>query len=183
MIEAYHGTSRDAADSILKNSFNESSKVNEWLGHGIYFFVPGISDPIENSKQWAVAQSWSLAQNKQTYKYTSVLQANVKLDADKIIDITEISGLAAFNEIKEQLFDKILKNFRFSIKNQSQHNCVFFNFVVHTLDAHAVKHNLYIKNVRERKLKLRLNVPNTTVLCVRKAHFNADVKKIYDGEV
>lgn len=183
LIEAYHGTSREAANDILTNSFNESVKVDEWLGHGIYFFVPGVSDPVENSKQWATAQAWNAEQKVNNYTHMSVLKANVELEADRVVDITETSGLAAFNEIKEQLFDKIFDNFRFLRDNPSQHNCILFNFVVDTLDAHAVKHNLYIKNVRERKLKLRLHVPNTTVLCVRKAKFKAGVDKIYDGEI
>jgi len=178
-IEAYHGTSGDAADAILASSFNESAKKHEWLGCGIYFFVEGVSDPLENAKEWAVAEA---RKNPKTKKI-AVLKSVVDIDQDRIIDITENQGLKNFNNFKEKCLDKIFDNFRIKSIPLNHHNCILFNFMVDTLGAHAVKHNLYIKSVRERKMQLRLNVPNTTVLCVKKANFNSEVTKEYLGEI
>lgn len=177
-IEAYHGTTDEGANSILAGTFNESVRADEWLGHGIYFFVDGISDPLENSIKWATAQ----AGKDSVGKKISVLKSVIDLDEDKILDITDIEGLNSFNDIKEDLFDKIFEKLSLRIP-ASQHNCMLFNFMVDWFDIHAVKHNLYIKPVRERKLKLRLNVPNTTVLCVRKENFKATVTHEYSGEI
>ena len=177
-IEAYHGTSGEAAHSILSTSFNESVRQNEWLGHGIYFFVNGISDPLQNSIEWATAQAGKDAAGKKI----AVLKSFVDVDQDRLLDITDNEGLSFFNDIKEDLFEKIFGNLSLKIPS-NQHNCILFNFMVHTLDAHAVKHNLYIKSVRERKLRLQLNVPNTTVLCIRKANFQSQVTQEYIGEI
>lgn len=38
-IVGYHGTTKRNADEILRcGRFNDSTKENEWLGHGVYFF-------------------------------------------------------------------------------------------------------------------------------------------------
>ncbi len=44
----YHGTNYENVESIIKHGFHVSDNADEWLGHGIYFFTEGISDPIEN---------------------------------------------------------------------------------------------------------------------------------------
>ena len=45
---AYHTTEKDRAASILKDKFfKESTKDNEWLGHGIYFW-----DSLEDAVWW-----------------------------------------------------------------------------------------------------------------------------------
>lgn len=177
-FEAYHGTSGEAASAILATNFNESLKKSEWLGHGIYFFVEGISDPLENSKEWARAE----ARKNPKIGQIAVLKSIIEVNEDRLVDISENSGLKNFNNFKEDFFDKIFKNFRIKNVTQAEHNCILFNFVIETLDAHAVKHNLYIKSIRERRMQLRLNVPNTTVLCIRKIHFKSKVTQEYLGE-
>jgi hypothetical protein len=180
-IDAYHGTSEQGAVGILKDGYNESSKEDEWLGHGVYFFVDGVSDPFANAQEWARAQAYEDGRYK--YERYAVLKSEISLDEDKILDITSTEGLKAFNEAKERLFHKIEKNFRTAFKKPDTHNCILFNYMLHFAEVHAVKHNLYIKTIRERKLKLRLNVPNTTVLCVRKENLVAKSEVLCKGAV
>jgi hypothetical protein len=181
VIEAYHGTSFDGATGILREDYNESSKDDEWLGHGVYFFVEGISDPFANAQEWARAQAFEHGRYK--YNRYAVLRSLVTLDEDKLLDITSVEALRDFNELKEDLFGKMEREFRLNIGEPDNHSCILFNYMVHFAEVHAVKHNLYIKSIRERKLKLRLNVPNTTVLCVQKDPLNAVTEVICQGAV
>jgi len=182
-IDGFHGTSSESAELIQKSSFNESNSETEWLGHGVYFFVDGVSDPLENAKEWAKAQAYD--RKTETYKYVkySVLKSKISLEFDRLIDLTNTDGIRKFNSVKELLFEKIFKNFDSEKIPGDRHNCMMFNFVVATLGANGVKHNLYIKSIRERKIFLRLNVPNTTVLCVLKKHFDSNSTQVYLGEI
>ncbi len=82
-----------------------------------------------------------------------------------MIDLTDMDGLVRFNMLKKIYFDKIFKDFELSTPPK-EHNCKLFNAMISQIKGQSVKHNLYIKNTRERRMKLQLNVPNTTVLCV-----------------
>lgn len=179
-IEAFHGTSLLAAKSILQEGYRESDSDREWLGRGIYFFVEGISDPIENAAEWAKAEAYDKWTGGNKYKEIAVLKSIVEIDSSKIIDLTTINGLANFDILKNRVFDRI-----YAGKTQKelkklkpeQHNCILYNFFMDDMDLHAIKHNLYIKHRVERIMNLKLNVPNSTVLCVRRFNFrfNAEI--------
>jgi hypothetical protein len=181
VIVGFHGTSSESAAQILANAYNESNKKNEWLGHGVYFFVEGVSDPLENATEWARANAWENG----SYKYTNfaVIQSDIVIFEKKYIDLTNTIGLFRFNAFKEKFFNKIFTNFSISSAKIDEHNCMLFNFAMATLGIQAIKHNLYIKSVRERKFKLRLNVPNTTVLCVLKNNIESNSKIVKEGEI
>lgn len=48
----YHGTSEENAAQIIKSKFIPSENHDDWLGYGVYFFIDGISCPINNAKAW-----------------------------------------------------------------------------------------------------------------------------------
>ncbi len=181
-IDAFHGTSLHAAKEIEKTSYKESNKDNDWLGRGIYFFVDGISDPLTNACDWAIAEA-----KKKDYEHFAVLRSNVEIEDDFLIDLTNQDGLAKFNIVKTKLFDRIFKEFDSAELRKKiqvgEHDCAMFNYIASTLKAHAIKHNLYIKNKKERKLNLKLNVPNTTVLCVRRENFKFNAQIVHQGAV
>jgi hypothetical protein len=182
-IAAYHGTSLKDANSIIASAYNESNKANEWLGHGVYFFVDGVSSPEENAVEWARAQAWDKYKRIHNYDQYAVLQSNISLDDDRLLDLTEVSGLAYFNTLKEAFLSHVFTHGTLAGRDEDEHNCMLFNFMMRKTGAQAVKHNLYIKSIRERKLNLRLHVPNTTVLCVIKDSVGSDNKIIKSGAV
>jgi hypothetical protein len=184
-IEAYHGTSLESAKEIEANSYNESNKDDEWLGRGIYFFVDGISDPLANASDWAIAQSYDKTSKKNKYEKYAVLRSNVEVEENRLIDLTSQDGLKKFNDIKVKLLDRIFKDFSSAQlrKSPGEQNCAMFNYIASTLRTHAVKHNLYIKNKQERNLYLKLNVPNTTVLCIRRENFKFNAQIVHEGVV
>ncbi|HDC6100216.1 TPA: hypothetical protein O8437_000915 [Staphylococcus aureus] len=75
-IKGYHGTTKSAANLIIKNStFNKSSKVNEWLGHGVYFY-----ELIEKA-QW-----WSKNKNEPV-----IIEAPISVQEDKLVNLDKPS--------------------------------------------------------------------------------------------
>jgi hypothetical protein len=94
----YHGTDYDNVESILKNRFRISDKADEWLGHGIYFFTEGISDPIENAKEWAINQAWDKVAKRYSYQKYAVLKAEVS--GERVLDLTTTEGLRVYNEMR-----------------------------------------------------------------------------------
>lgn len=85
----YHGTSKDKAKSITKMKlFNKSTKNNEWLGHGIYFY-----ELFEKAEWWS----------KNRYKNNDcVLESKIIVDKSHYcnLDIPEKED-ELFNFIKE----------------------------------------------------------------------------------
>ncbi|WP_423708005.1 hypothetical protein [Undibacterium sp. WLX3042] len=180
-FEGFHGTSKAASENILKTAFLRSTKKDEWLGHGIYFFVDGISSPDLNADHWAKCNSRDSVAGIQKYNDYAILKSDINVDEDFLLDITTIEGLKRFNIAKEFFFNKMIENFDFHKK--AEHNCILFNYFVKMLKSQAVKHNLYIKNKRERIAGLRLNVPNTTVLCVINAASIGHTQIVKEGKV
>ena len=67
---------KSAANLIIKNStFNKSSKVNEWLGHGVYFY-----ELIEKA-QW-----WSKNKNEPV-----IIEAPISVQEDKLVNLDKPS--------------------------------------------------------------------------------------------
>lgn len=185
-IEAFHGTSLESAKEIEASNYRESDRDDEWLGKGIYFFVDGISDPLTNAIDWAIAQAWDNAEKIYKYKEFAVLKSTVEVDENRLIDLTSQEGLRNFNSAKLLLLKEIFKGFASEeLKEMSveTHSCKVFNFIVAKFNAHAVKHNLYINNKKGRRMNLKSNVPNTTVLCVRRENFNFNAQICYRGVV
>ena len=50
----YHGTNKEYSSLIVKNGFKSSQGNDEWLGHGVYFFIEGILCPKQNAREWAI---------------------------------------------------------------------------------------------------------------------------------
>ncbi|MEB7719723.1 hypothetical protein [Staphylococcus xylosus] len=71
-IIGYHGTSYKAASNIVSNrSFNYSTKSNEWLGRGIYFYE------LQSKANW-----W--AKKKTNGR---VLECEINVDDDKLLNL------------------------------------------------------------------------------------------------
>lgn len=180
VIDGYHGTSKASSQSILATQFNKSISKKEWLGHGIYFFVEGVTCPVENARIWVTCQSWDKIRKIRTHEDYAILKSVIHLNEDTVIDLTSLKGLQNFNVVKEAIFLKLATNLKLSAKDE--HNCILFNYISVLLKSQAVKHHLYIKNKRERMANLLLNVPNTTVLCVIDQSCIIDTEVLKEGK-
>lgn len=90
----FHGTNINSAEKILKeNRFRPSTKPDEWLGKGIYFFA----DPQD-------AMWWCRAYKRLEEKDSAILRVEIK--ADLIIDLLQSKQ----DVEKFKLFCDVVKN-------------------------------------------------------------------------
>lgn len=92
----YHGTSLTFASRLLEQRFTASSKENEWLGKGVYFFgSDGSIDGQDEAKCWA----------KYVRKYSPWAVVEVELKADKVLDmVRNVQQRKLFDQVQEACF-------------------------------------------------------------------------------
>ena len=170
----YHGTDASNHESIKNNNFNVSCNNDDWLGVGVYFFIDGVSCPIENAREWAVNQAYDKSSHSNKYEYFVVLKARIVLE--KVFDTRSDKALNVFNELRNAILDE--HNHRFTVKNALHENDKIIWDIISALNKFdGIIHNLYIKNKFQRIKKVHSNVPNATVLCV-KDNVNIEVESI-----
>lgn len=94
-----------------------------------------------------------------------MLQA--KTTFDKHLDVRKDKDLIAYNTVRERIIEMHDANFQ-KDRDKKCDDCVMWNMVAKYLKLDVVIHNLYIKNKQQRIKKINSNVPNTTVMCVKK---------------
>jgi len=176
----YHGTNADHVESIVKNGFYTSDNADEWLGHGIYFFTEGISDPIENAKEWAINQAWDKENKRYRYKKYAVLK--VEVSGEQVLDLRTENGLWVYNEMRDLLIRQYEATFD-KDRNIYEDNCKMSNLIVDAMNLDILINRLYIKNRIQRKLRLVSNVPNTTVMVVIKPESIYSIEVEKEGEI
>lgn len=173
---AYHGTDTKNVTNIQKSNFNKSEELDEWLGYGVYFFIEGISCPINNAKEWAINQGWK--RRVDSYCYYSVLSVQVK--ATNVLDTNIKEHLVEVNKVRSLLIE-IEKNNWARDRNFSEDNRVMWNLIADFMDLEIIIHNLYIQTKTERILKIKSNIPNATVMCVKNvANIQLNSLKVID---
>jgi hypothetical protein len=163
-IVAYHGTTRAAAVSILRNSFKINRDDEDWLGSGVYFFIHGISDPIDNAFEWA--------KNHHNHP-PAIIQIEAIIGEDDILNLTTSTGLSIYNQHRELIIksniNSLQKRRDLSIKKRRDirlDDCIITNLMQEQLRYKALIHNVYIKKSYQRELILESSYPNSTVLCI-----------------
>ncbi|HIE5973551.1 TPA: hypothetical protein ACXNXU_000880 [Proteus mirabilis] len=161
----YHGTTQDAIQSIMNKGFKLSSSNEDWLGHGVYFFIRGISNPLKNATEWA--------KNKNKNKNICVIKATVKLNEFEILDLRTTKGQKDYNKYREKIvheyYDDLLIRRDLNIKKRKDmrvDDCIINSILLYKIKYKAIIHNVYIKNSLQRNLVLESSYPNSTVLCV-----------------
>lgn len=110
----YHGTSKEAATSILNSKcFKISNDDEEWLGEGVYFFE---DDPIQ-------AVDWCTKVNR--FSEWSVLKSD--LEAEKVINMLDRKTYTQFKELSKLVKGKY--NTRKDRKPRKLINSVIFNMM------------------------------------------------------
>lgn len=91
MITGYHGTTREAAECILRDRYFEKSVgKKEWLGTGIYFYF-----------DFADAYKWSAQKENEASR--EVLHSVIKIKADEYFDLDSEIGKEIYQNIVEWL--------------------------------------------------------------------------------
>lgn len=177
----FHGSDLNCVNSIISENFRPSENDDDWLGHGVYFFIDGISDPKENAIEWAKNQAFK-GRGEFLYDKYAVLKADI--ECTHVLDTTNVEGLKAFNIMRKSVIQKHDQTF-IPNRNIRYDDRIMWNLVAQMMELDAVIHNLYIKDKVQRIKKISSNVPNSTVLCVKMSTsiIQKSIKVVCDGEV
>lgn len=171
----FHGTSQECANSIFRTGFIPSENPDEWLGYGVYFFTYGISDPVENAKEWAINKAWDNKERRNLYNIYAVLSAHV--NGGNILNTSNSDHIKAFNDVRTALLKTHKKNWK-STRNIIEDNRIIWNLIAELMELDIIIHDLYVKTKFERIYKVSSNVPNVTVMCVKNVNnINFDTLK------
>ncbi|WP_336770401.1 hypothetical protein [Pantoea ananatis] len=165
VLVGYHGTTQKSMLSILKSGLIFSPSIEDWLGHGCYFFIDGISDAFKSASEWV--------NNKNPKEKNFVIKVKIELKANEILDLTTTEGLKFFNSYRESItkefYEGLINRRDISIKKRKDirvDDCIIMNIFEKKLKYKAIIHNVYIKNRIQRTLELESSYPNSTVLCI-----------------
>lgn len=170
LIEGYHGTNSDWVQSIVENGFKDSVGDEHWLGDGTYFFVNGITgaDPKNAAVKWAIAEAFDKRLKRNVYDRIAVLKCMIKIEDDKLLDLTTLDGMMIFNKLRNQFMKKIAESDyipRSSIDFKDGHIINLARNAI-KLPLEGVKGDFYIKFKIERMKKISFRIPNCTILAV-----------------
>lgn len=163
-VVGFHGTTLSAGVSIQSTGFKLSSSDQDWLGHGVYFFIDGVSNPLINATEWAL--------NNSQGNIICVVKVKIKIYEHDVLDMRSIEGLKKYNFYRDEVlcnhYDKLSERRDFNIKKRKDirvDDCTIIELIRKNNNYNTIIHNVYIKNEVERKLALESSYPNSTVLC------------------
>lgn len=90
-VRGYHGTSRAASETILKEGFHPSQNTYDWLGTGIYFW----QDAPRRAQEWAETRHATSA---------AVLEATISL-----IDCLDLLDIGWQNAIRQAYASLVMR--------------------------------------------------------------------------
>lgn len=156
----YHGTDYEGAQCILKfKNFKYSSKDNEWLGTGIYFF-------IDKDKNKAIANAHKWTKNYKHFKFYNILKSVITIDSDKILDFDNEVLRDLYHEYRHKKVEDTKKRGIAIETNKIKFDCQVINDICDALGFLASKQQRYI-SVLEDKGVPNSGIPNCTILCAR----------------
>jgi hypothetical protein len=170
-VIGYHGTSSEAAVSIIMEGFINSEGDDEWIGKGSYFFVQGISSmPSDQAAKWAIAESWNNSKKINIYTRFAVIKSQIEVKEDHLLDLTVEDGVEVFNYIIEAHKAKIQQMGRFF--DYKDGYIIDFARGEGLIDVDVVKGNYYIKFAEQRKRGINLRTANCTICSVYEPNKN-----------
>lgn len=156
-IQGHHGTNYASVTSIIQKGFIPGTD-EDWFGKGAYFFVEGVSflSPFVLARRWA--DFWG---PRHGWRSWAVMAATIS--TDKMLDLTKVDQIKAFNEIRESIYDD------FKVEGSTARNgldAVIIKKLQELTEVRSVIGNVVFRFRRENKKNIVSAVPNATILCV-----------------
>jgi len=157
----YHGTSQAKADKIVENRFVISTKPNEWLGTGIYFF--GSDGEIDGQVE---ARCW--ARHVKQYSRWAVIKATLR--AEKVLDLVcNVAHKKLYDILQRKCYEAHIRSGKdaatfsdYMIFNDIDENYDFEIICAHTEGSkNKFTYNSYVV----RRLQIQICVKNE--MCIR----------------
>jgi hypothetical protein len=182
-ISCYHGTYPENIDGIINENFKESINHDIWIGDGVYFFVDGIGEesPVENASQYAIDNCYDKTKKDYLKDEICVLEAKVKLNNLKYLDLTQTNGLKLFNSFRSNYIKNIEKSGKYLATNDYK-DADIFKIMREELEIEFVKSDVYIRFASQRKARFDSRIPNVTIFVVnnpKKNIIKPTIKVIY----
>lgn len=166
VFEGYHGSSATCAEAIVASGeVQPSLGKDHWYGQGAYFFIDGVSDPLENARDWAVAQSWCKDERKNRYSVYAVVKARVTSKSDHVLDMRQVENASVFEQARRLVVQKLSQGSR----RTKYYDSMVFDYLAHHLLVDVFIGNQYIKFSVHRINGMKSRLPNVTMLCARKS--------------
>lgn len=184
--KGFHGTYPEYVDSILTNNFKESLEHDIWVGDGVYFFVDGIGafPPQDYARQFAIDNCYDRDKKMYTRDRICVLEAIVKINSDKFLDLTENTGSQLFNTFRKRTIAIIEKSGKTPIGEYKDADV--FKIMREELGIEFVKSNVYIRFAVQRRARFESRIPNVTILVVNNPAKNIQkptIKVVHEGGI
>lgn len=181
---AHHGTSLDAAENIIASKkFYIVESDERHLGNGAYFFMSGIGNSIAEAKNYALRAAFDKKEQKYRYEKYGVVEASITVDDDRILDLNSHEGLAMFDLVRKEIFEKKKRANEKMTKIED-------GFIINLLEKkNVIPMDVVItqRNIRldpsEIELNLRSLVPNCIVCCVKKDSCVTPIGIVDKGDV
>lgn len=176
-MTGYHGCDAANVGGIRAENFRCSTGDHHWLGEGVYFFGEGFSDPAEDAKRWAIAESWDNLKQARRYNRFSVLAAVIA--PQNPLDMTQDPGKAKVNYARTELTKRMRPKAGY---DDSQ----IVRWLASNFGHDVLVQDFFIQMTRERRLKIRSRFPNVRVICVRDPKSTIDkgsIRVTYTGLV
>lgn len=159
-IIGYHGTLAVNVPGIIENNFKESNPHKEWYGDGVYFFVDGFGHtlPVDSATQFAIDQ------RKDSNHEIAVLSAAIKVNNDKMLDLTQFEGIKLFNEFRNKVLSKFAQVGKIPKSELLDYDIL--NSMRKNLGIEFVKGYVYIRFAIQREKEIRSVVPNVAIFVV-----------------
>lgn len=163
----YHGLPREyVAGSISSQTIHESTKNNEWLGRGVYFF------------QYLDHAKWWITHERYKGRETAILQAQLTYSDEQLLDLDNPSERKSLDDFfrsvlsqPELLHDKLSLPDNPTMKQKWCFACNFIRLlkpeigiIIYTFPRPQEKSNLYPSNQRQ--------------ICVSQNSIISDIKEV-----
>lgn len=116
----YHGTTPENAKLILEQKyFKPSTRIDEWLGYGIYFFV---------HKSWA--KNWISIKYNST-RNSAVLKVLLLYSDEQLVDLDDPDEMECLDKMMKSLFDTVpcVDYLDYTKKTSQQKMCLVCNML------------------------------------------------------
>ena len=163
IIYGYHGTTKENALSIVRTRyFYKSRDERDWLGHGVYFFINEHKDKaIEQSKKWALRKN----------AFYAVIEAEIRTDKNRTIDLDEQEWYEAFQEVREYLVKEVIER-GFRIYDDSRKlDCYVIDMFCKRNNIAVVIKKVFINFMPyyENTRVASSFIPNCRIMCIKDA--------------
>jgi hypothetical protein len=172
-LVGFHGTSEANARRIEQVGFQPSE--SGWLGYGTYFFLEGISDPVQDAAGWAIGQAYDRSKGSYRYDEYCVLEIQATLEPIAIFDLRQEVGLHTFHSMTSELKREVIDhhyNDGDQLDKLEIGDEALLEVIVDSLSIQGFISWFYSQvDPRERRLRRqgnnRFRIPNVTVFCLR----------------